>query len=452
MEQRSFHHLKSTSLLGHVDLLRGDQLKFAQLLSSKGDVVRFRIGTRVIHFLNHPDDVHRVLVTDADHYNKGPAYRILLGRFLGRGLLTSEGDFWKRQRKLMQPMFHSKYLQNYAETMYSDTRDLLARWSTNQTRDINDDMMRLTLRIVARTLFTADVDADASRIGHALTEVLESSDQTLRSPFWLPMWIPTPLNVRTKRAVEQLDEIIHRIIAERRANPNDGTDLLSMLIAAQDEDGTTMTDQQIRDEAVTIFLAGHETTANALTWTFYLLAKHPQIEAQLHEEVARVVGDGPVTVEHVRQLPYTEMVLKESMRLYPPIPTVARAPKHPVEIGGVQLGYKDRVMITPYTLHHDPRWWDAPQEFRPDRWRKDNEQAINKRAYWPFGGGPRICIGNNFAMMEATIILATIAARYRLALTESAPIIPVPTLTLRPDRAVLMRPVLRQAARIGAAD
>jgi cytochrome P450 len=356
-------------------------------------------------------------------------------------LLTSEGEFWKRQRKLSQPAFHAKRIQAYGETMVSYTQAMLDTWTEDQVRNVNNDMMRLTLSIVVKSLFNTEIGEEANRIGEALTTVLDATTDGMRSLFFmLPEWAPLPRNIRNKRGVRQLDTIISRIIDERRGSSEDKGDLLSMLLLAEDEDGNRMTDKQLRDEVVTLVLAGHETTANALTWSWFLLSQHPEVEAKLHEEVDRVLGGRAPTLEDLRKLEYTNMIFKEALRMYPPIPAYGRETIVPVELGGYTLPAGSIINISPHVFHMDSRWWEKPEEFRPERFSKENEKQIPKYAYLPFGGGPRICIGNSFAEMEAVLLLATIAQQYRLRLDPAdQEVVPEPTLTLRPRHNLTMR-------------
>lgn len=433
---------KGNLLVGHLHEYQKDLLDFERSMNRKyGDVVHIRFANRHAYLVSNPDDVRKVLVEEADKYQKAPIYRILLSRFLGNGLLTSEGEFWKRQRKLSQPAFHTKRIQAYAETMVNYTQQQIDAWDEGQVRNVNEDMMRLTLSIVVKTLFNTDIGEEANRIGTALTEVLEATTQGVQSVFqMLPEWVPLPRNIRNKRGVRQLDEVIMPIVHRRQKSDVDTGDLLSMLLTAQDDEGNRMTDKQLRDEVVTLVLAGHETTANALTWSWWLLSQHPEVEAKLHAELDRVLGGRAPRLEDLRQLEYTDMVFKEAMRLYPPIPSIGRQALVPVEVGGYALPADSIVLISPHVLHHDPRWWDAPTEFRPERFSKENEKLIPRYAYLPFGGGPRVCIGNSFAQMEGVLLLATIAQRYQLRPSPAdQEVVPEPTLTLRPRHQITMR-------------
>jgi cytochrome P450 len=325
--------------------------------------------------------------------------------------------------------------------MVNYTQAMLDTWAEGQVRDVNSDMMRLTLNIVVKSLFNTEIGEEAVRIGEALTTVLEATNDGIQSVFqMLPAWVPIPRNIRNRRGVKQLDELIMRIIDARRGSTDDQGDLLSMLLLAQDEAGHHMTDKQLRDEVVTLVLAGHETTANGLTWAWYLLSQNPAIEAKLHEEVDRVLGGRLPTLEDLRQLEYTDLIFKEAIRLYPPIPSYARQALVPVTLGGYTLPAGSIILISPHVFHMDGRWWNDPEAFKPERFAKENEQSIAKYAYLPFGGGPRICIGNSFAQMESVLLLATIAQQYRLQLDPADQVVvPQPTLTLRPRHHLMMR-------------
>jgi cytochrome P450 len=429
-------------ILGHLRPYRQDLMNFERSLTKDfGDIAHIRFANRHAYFISNPDDVRKVLVEEADKYYKAPIYRLLLSRFLGNGLLTSEGDFWKRQRKLSQPAFHTKRIQAYAETMVDYTQRMLDSWEEGQVRNVNQDMMHLTLNIVLKTLFNTEIGAEAAQLGEALTTVLEATNAGVRSLFqMLPEWVPLPRNIKNKRGVRQMDAIIMRIVHERHKSDVDNGDLLSMLLLAQDEDGNHMTDKQLRDEAVTIVLAGHETTANALTWSWWLLSQHPEVEAKLHEEVDRVLGNRTPRLEDLRQLEYTDMVFKEAMRLYPPLPSIGRQSIVPVELAGYSLPTGSIVLISPHALHRDARWWNQPEAFIPERFSKENETSIPRYAYLPFGGGPRVCIGNSFAQMESVLLVATIAQRFQMRPSPADQVaIPEPTLTLRPRHNLTMR-------------
>jgi cytochrome P450 len=433
----------------HFQNLRRDALGYlTHLARTYGDIVSLRYFRYRIYFLSHPDYIEEVLVNQAKKFYKG---RILRAnrRLFGNGLLTSEGDFWLRQRRLAQPAFHRARVASYAETMVRYTERHLESWRGGEERDAHKEMMRLTLQIVAKTLFDAEVAKDAQEVGRAL-EVLMHLNSDFRSLVMIPAWLPTPRNVRSYFAVRRLDRIIYRIIEERRASGRDAGDLLSMLLHAQDEDGSRMTDRQLRDEAITLFLAGHETTAITLSWTWWLLAQYPQVEAKLHAELdAQLAGRAPA-MEDLPRLPYLDRVLTESLRLYPPAWGMARMAVEDAEIGGYRIPKGAGISLAQWVVHRDPRWFENPEEFRPERWENDFAKKIPRFAYFPFGGGPRQCIGNNFAQMEAALILATIAQRFRLRLVPGHAVVPMPTITLRPKHGIRVTLESRNASSVPA--
>jgi cytochrome P450 len=409
-----------------------------------GDVVRVRFGPRRILFLNHPDLVEDVLVDQNRKFIKH--YRLRsANRTLGNGLLTSEGDFWRAQRRLAQPAFHRDRIAAYAGVMVDFTERMLASWRDGQVRDAQADMMSLTLEIVAKTLFDAEIGSDSVEAGAAMEVLMNGFISRTAQLVSMPHWVPTPVNLRVERAARRLDRIILAIIAKRRASGEDRGDLLSMLLHAQDEDsGRRMTDRQLRDEAMTLFMAGHETTANTLAWVWYLLATHPQSEAKLHAELDSVLGERPPTFADLPRLKYTGLVVTEALRLYPTVWMLGRENLEPVEIAGYRIPTGTTVFMPQWTIHRDARWFDDPESFLPGRWEHGLQDRIPRYAYFPFGGGPRICIGNNFALMEASLLLATIARKYRLSLTPDAVVTPLPTMTLRPAQGVKVRVASRR--------
>ncbi len=419
-------------VLGNLPDYRRDPLAFGRSVAAEyGDVVGLRVLNRRLMLLAHPEHVHQVLVRDADKFHKSPIYRIFLGRALGEGLLTSDGDLWRRQRRLAQPAFHHGRIQSYAETMVEYAGAAAARYAGQGALDVHREMNQLTLEVVCQTLFSTDIRAHTGRIGAALTELLEAITEATGQPIFLPAWLPTRLNRRIRRGVAELDAVVMQLIEARRRSGEDTGDLLSMLMLAQDDAGQGMSDKQVRDEAVTIVLAGHETTANALTWAWVLLAQHPEVEAKLHAELDAVLGGELPRLEQVRQLTYTDQIVKETMRLYPPIPEFGRQAVEDLSIGGFPVPKGMIILIPVYALHHDPRWFPEPDAFKPERFAPD-APALPKLAYLPFSGGPRVCIGNSFAQMEAVLLLATLAQRYRLGLEPGQAVQGEATLTLRP--------------------
>jgi cytochrome P450 len=408
-----------------------------------GDVVRLPLGTMTAYMLSHPDAIEQVLRHDHRNFIKDKGTR-LLSMFLGQGLLTNDGEPWRRQRRLAQPAFQADQIHKYAEVMVSFTDRMLRDWRPGQTRDVHVDMMRLTLEIAGQTLFGASVGGKAEVVGHALEAIMRYFAGVVS---WFPWMskLPTPGRFRFRRALRELNEVIYDTIAQRRAAAGEENDFLSRLLAARDEDGSRMTDEQLRDEVVTLFLAGHETTALALSYTFYLLAQHPEVEARLAQELGEVLRGRLPTADDVPRLRYAEWVVRESMRLYPPAPGIGREALEDCEIGGYRIRKGSQISLVQWVVHRDPRWFDDPETFRPERWDNDLARRIPRCAYFPFGDGPRICIGNQFAMTEAILILCTVAQRFRLKLAPQFQLELLPSITLRPKRGVLMTLEAREA-------
>ena len=418
---------------------RGPLPFFQNLATQFGDISHFKLGPQEAVFLNHPDYIKDVLVTNNQNFMKGLALQ-RAKRLLGEGLLTSEGEFHRRQRRLAQPGFHRARIASYAEVMVEYAARMGDEWRDGETRDISEEMMRLTLAIVGKTLFDADVESDTEQVGEAMSIVMELFN-TITIPFFeLLQKLPLPQFRRFDSAKEKLDAVIYRLIEDRRRSGKDRGDLLSMLLLAQDVegDGGRMTDVQLRDEALTIFLAGHETTANALTWTWYLLSQHPEIEARLHDEVDEVLQSRLATVEDVASLKYTEMVLAESMRLYPPAWAVGRRALKDCEIGGYFVPQNSLVLMSQYVMHHDERYFNDPFQFRPERWTAEQRASRPQFSYFPFGGGPRRCIGEGFAWMEGVLLIATLAQHWQLRLVPNHPVAMRPLMTLRPKHGMRM--------------
>jgi cytochrome P450 len=420
---------------------RRDPLGFLQAAAREcGDIVHFKLGPQEVYFLNHPDYIKDVLVTHHQNFIKGRALQ-RSKRLLGEGLLTSEGDFHRRQRRLAQPAFHRARVNSYGHMMTDYAERAAALWHDGETLDISQEMMRLTLSIVGKTLFDADVESEAQEIGAALTDVMELFNALLLPYSELLEKLPLPQTRRFQRAKDRLDATMYRLINERRQSGEDHGDLLSMLLLAQDEegDGRGMTDEQVRDEALTIFLAGHETTANALTWTWYLLSQNPQAEARLHEELDEVLEAGRrPTIEDVPKLLYTEMVLAEAMRLYPPAWAIGRLSLKDHEVGGYTIPARSLFILSPFVMHRDERYFPSSSRFDPERWTTQARESRPAYSYFPFGGGPRRCIGEGFAWMEGILLIATIARGWRMRLAANHPVETNPVITLRPKHGMRM--------------
>lgn len=422
-------------LLGNLREFRSDVLGLLdESARTFGDVVRFRLGPQVIHLLNHPEYVEYVLQKNARNFDKQTRSARFIRSVTGDSLLTTNGEFWQRQRRLIQPTFHHQNIDGFVESMTLATASMLEHWGGQAAKeeplDIASEMMRLTYTIVGRTLFRSDVGADAKTIEDAMRVILPHTFGRLGRIFNWPDWVPTPQNRRFREAIRAIDDVVYRIIDQHRQAQMAGQsdhDLLSMLLRVRDpETGSGFSDQQLRNETITFLLAGHETTANALTWAFYLLSQHPEVEAQLAEEVSSVLGGRPPQLADLPRLNLTKRVLQEAMRLYPPIWIIERRVIGDDAVGGYRLPAGSTVVVAPYTLHRHPTFWDVPNTFDPGRFTSGAPGA-----YIPFGAGPRFCIGNEFAMLEAQLITAMVAQSFRLRLVPGHRVEPLAGITLR---------------------
>ena len=419
---------------------RRDPIAYLRRAASEcGDVVRVPVSRSPIFLLNHPDLIKDVFVTRQRQFKKGKGLE-RIKKLLGEGLLTSEGDFHLRQRRLMQPAFHRQRVAAYGQAMTHFAAQTRDRWRDGEILDVAEEMMRLTLAIVGKTLFNAEIESEAGEIGGAMAEVI-SLFHVLMLPFADHLErLPLPPVRRFRAARARLDATVYRLIAEHRASGGDRGDLLSMLLLAQDEEGgERMTDEQIRDEAMTLFLAGHETTANALTWTWYLLSQNPDVEANLHSELDAVLAGRLPTADDLPQLPYTRRVFAESLRLYPPAWIVGRRVLEDYDANGYVLPAGAIVLLAQSVTHADPRFFPDPERFDPDRWTPEAEAARPKFSYFPFGGGPRVCIGEGFAWMEGILLLAILGQSWRLRLAPGQIVATQPIVTLRPRFGMRMR-------------
>jgi cytochrome P450 len=441
-QHKSPPRLRSFSLLGIASEMQRDPLRFMREARQYGDVVGMRFVFSDAYLIYHPDSVKHVLQENNTNYNKDLFTYKLFRPFLGRGLLTNDGESWLHQRRLMQPAFHRKRIATYGTIMAEATLALMERWQKyvqqDSSLDIAEEMMHLTLGIVGQTLFSIDLSDDTNTIGPAVTTMLKLLGNYIYDPF-PPISVPTPRNRRLLSANRSLEQVIYHIIAERRQQNKDTGDLLSMLLSARDEEtGEGMNDQQIRDELMTMLIAGHETTANALAWTWYLLSQHPEVEQHLYSEIDEVLGGKAPTLEHLPDLKYTNMVLEEALRLYPPGGIFGRKAIADDELGGYRIPANSMIIVSPYATQHHPDYWPDPERFDPDRFTPEHSANRSHYAYFPFSSGPRMCIGSNFAMMEAQLILATIAQRYQLRMVPGHPVEPQLLVTLRPKYGLQM--------------
>lgn len=406
-----------------------------------GDIVHFGSGSFSTYFVVHPDYVKHVLQENNHNYPKKNRFNDMLKPLTGEGLLTSDGDVWRRRRRMSQPSFHRERVAGFAKGMTDATQAMLERWTPfaeqGQGFDVGQEMQRITLSIVGRALFSADISGDTDEMGQAVTAIFRHFNHRFTHPLSLPESVPTPRNRRFHKAIERLDSVSYRLIAEHRQADTEYADLLSMLIAARDEEtGEGLNDQQIRDEVGTFLGAGHETTAVTLSWVWYLLSKHPEVERKLHAEVDTVLEGRIPTVADIPQLSYAKMVIQETMRLYPPAWAMSRGIANDDEIDGCTIPAGALMVLSPYVTHRHTEFWDNPEGFDPERFTPERIAERPRYAYFPFGGGPRQCIGNEFALMEAQLIVAMVAQKYRLHLVPGQRIEPDPIFTLRPSEGV----------------
>lgn len=410
---------------------------------SHGGVIRLKFLNYEYVLVSSPEGAKHVLVDNPKNYQKSRNYDGLKV-MLGNGLLTSEGEFWKRQRRLSQPAFHRDKLVRFADQMVSATDDMLRDWDEHaklgKPFDVHREMMAVTLRIVGLTLFSVDIaGTQADEIGDAVTVAIHWCNKHVESVFRVPLAVPIPRNVKFRRALKTLDSTVNNIIQDRRKSGELGNDLLSMYMQASDADtGEKMTDKQLRDEVMTLILAGHETTANALTWTFYLLSKHPEVREKLKEEVTRVLGDRTPTFDDVKSLEYTSWVIQEGMRHYPPVWVFEREALEDDVIDGFHVPKGAGVAVSPWVMHRSPKYWENAEAFDPERFSAARAASRSKHLYLPFGGGQRVCIGNMFAMMEAQLMLARITQKFFLNHDPTHVVEPEPVVTLRPKYGMRM--------------
>jgi len=425
---------KGHFLVGSLPEIQRDELDFLmRLVREYGDVVFLRVVNHPVYILSHPRDIETVLFSRSSNFIKSVFLRESKALF-GKGLLTSEGDLWQRQRRLLQPSFKPDHIHSYTRTMSDAAARMLATWQDGAELDIHQEMTRLTLEIIAKVLFGKEIASDAKQVCEAFQTFFEQYDERF-GLYLVPEWLPTPENLRYRRAIGNLDGIVLRLIRQRQAQAGNG-DVLSALIRARDGNGQGMSERQLRDEMITLFFTGHETTALALSWTLYLLGKNPHAEHKLREELVRVLDGRAPTHEDLARLPYLEMVVKESLRLYPPAYGVVREALNDCEIGGYPIPRGATLAIFQWAVHRDPRYFDRPEEFSPERWANDFAKTLPRCAYFPFGAGPRLCIGNSFAQAEVPLLLAAIAQKFQLQLVPGHRVATAASLTLRPLRGI----------------
>ncbi len=424
---------KAALVIGTFAQLARDPLAFMRMATSQGPITRVCIGTEKLVFLADPALIHEVLVGRSSDMLKDQITQ-KLNEILGNGLLTSEGPFWRRQRKLMAPLFSRKQLAGYASTMAERTEVAIAGWQTREVRDIHLESMALTLDIIVRTVFGAELVGDkAGKVAHAIELMMDQFEKELRTwrRFVPQRWLKRG-RARAAEARAALDDVVYELIADKRAAGATGDDLVSRLLAARADDGAAMSDQQVRDEAVTMVVAGHETTALVITFSVLLLSDHPQVASQVRAELDAVLAGRTPTLEDLPHLPLNRGVVLEAMRLFPPAYVIGRQVEKSIALGGYRIDPGDQLLISQWVLHHNPVWFREPEQFLPARWLGDLEKTLPEHAYMPFGGGPRICIGQHFAMMEAQLCLATLLQRVALQVVDGQSRELSPAVTLRP--------------------
>jgi cytochrome P450 len=423
-----------------LELLRDVLGLLRRVAREYGDVARIPVLKGDRFLLSHPDLIEQLLVIQQTKFNKSTISKEATQRLLGQGLLISEGDFWRRQRRLAQPAFHRARINEYGATMVELAQAHAREWRSGEIRDMAHEMTATTFDIAVRTLFGTTLPDEAKQVGRAMTFLMRYSLGRARSPVTIPAAWPTPRNRRASREYEFLDSLVYRIIAERKAQGNtvQHTDLLALLMSAMDEDGSQMTPRQLRDETMTLFLAGHETTALTLSWAWYLLSQNPAAEARLHEELSGVLGGRPPEVADLERLPYLQAVVNEVLRLYPPAYVLARTSIAPSSFGGYDFPAGSTILVSQWVVHRDSRFYDDPDAFRPERWLDGLASRLPAGAYFPFGDGPRRCIGQGFALLESALVIGTIAQKFQFRLVPGHPIVPEPLVTLRPRHGIRM--------------
>ncbi len=426
-------------------LRRSPLAALLQATARYGDLFQYPVGFWTIYVVNYPTYIQHILQDNQRNYSKNTFQYNLLGLAAGNGLLSSDGPRWLRQRRLAQPAFHRERIAAFCGLMADATLCMVERWNDVARRgaafDIDAEMMQLALEIVGKALFQIDLSDRAHALVHSVLTALEHIIARGLNPFALPLTMPTPGNRRFRRAIHTVDQAIYQLIAERRRENVDRGDLLSMLLLARDEaSGEGMSDQQIRDEIITFLIAGHETVASALTWTWYLLARHPEVEQKLQQELASVLGGSAPRMSDLPSLCYTSMVVDEAMRLYPPGWLMTRRALAEDEIGGYRIPAGALMVISQYAMHRHAAFWPAPERFDPERFAPEHATTRPRYAFFPFGGGAHLCIGNQFALMEARVVVATVAQHFQLRLVPGHAVAVSPLVTLRPKHGLHMRP------------
>ncbi|PYZ97588.1 cytochrome P450 [Alteribacter lacisalsi] len=424
---------------GSLDAFKKDPLAFLRIQAETfGPLASFRLGPfQRFHLVNDPHLISTVFADKEKRLVKSRDIQTLKS-IVGEGLLTSEKAFHLKQRRMIQPAFRHTHIAKYGEEMTAVTKQIIRNWEGKSELNIADEMMDITLAIIAKTMFSMDFEEGSRKIGKPMESIMKLGIRRMRNPFSLPLWIPVRDNRRLKGAVQELDRVIYRIIEKRKQSGDNYEDLLGILMQAS-EGGKGLTDRQLRDELMTIFLAGHETTANLLTWTLYLLGQHPEEQKKIHMELDNVTGKGGVKAAHFMNFSCVKNAVWESMRLYPPAYVVGRQAETDLELGGYRIKKGETLLLSQYVMHRNASFFTEPDLFKPDRFKDDFMKSLPSGTYFPFGGGARICIGNHFSLMEAVLVLAVILKQYRVAISDNCPAVkPQPLITLRPKYGLIM--------------
>jgi cytochrome P450 len=430
---------KGLPILGLALAVRNDPLGTLQRLAHEyGDVVSMPVMRMSRVLVNRPDYIQQLLILDHAKVHKSTLTKLVVGPLLGQGLLISEGDFWRRQRRLAQPAFHRSRTNEYSPVMVECALERMRNWRGGETRNIAEEMMKLTLEVAVRTLFGTSLAGDSDSIGKAMTFLMRHYLRRARTPWRVPESWPTRANRRARREVEYMDSLIYGIISDRKKDTRPRNDLLSLLMSAMHEDGSRMSERQVRDESMTLFVAGHETTALSLAWTWYLLGENPAAESRLDEDLRSKLAGRPAEVSDLEKLPYLNAVVHESLRLYPPAFIMARMNLETVTLGGYQIPPRTTLLASQWVMHRDPRFFEQPERFLPERWLDGLEDRLLPGVYFPFGDGPRRCIGQGFAQLETALVIAAIAQKFRFRLKPGFPVVPEPLVTLRPKHGIEM--------------
>ncbi len=424
--------------------IQRDPLAFLQgSVAAHGDFIHYPLGLWEVYQLNHPDLIEHVLVTNQRNYSKNTVQYNTLAKITGRGLLTSDGRFWRRQRRMIQPAFHRQKVLGWGQTMMAATQKMLQKWQpiaqSGQPLDIDEEMMAVTLEIIGQALLGIDLEEDAAELARAVLTMLDYVVYRSQRPIVLPLAIPTPRNRRFRAGLQKLDALIDRAITDHQQGRSNPDDILSQMLAATNrETGETMSRAELRDELITLIVAGHETAASGLSWLFYLLSQNPTVEGELVAEIDGVLNGRLPTTDDLPNLPTVKRVIAEALRLYPPAWVITRRAVESDTMLGEPIPANAIIIMSPYTTHRHPAFWEKPEQFYPDHFLPEAEMQRPRYAYFPFGGGARLCIGDQFARVEMGLVVTAVYQKYRLKLLPNHPVVADPLVTIRPKHGLIM--------------